>query len=53
MWNTLLEEIEDLGKNHVFSVQSQLRRMLLHLIKMRIQAGALRQQLAPLDHGCP
>ena len=33
----LAEEIEDLGKNHVFSVQSQLRRMLLHLIKMRIQ----------------
>jgi hypothetical protein len=33
----LAEEIESLGRNHAFSVQSQLRRMLLHLIKMRIQ----------------
>jgi len=37
------EEIEDLGKSERLAVRSQLRRMLAHLIKLRIQperAGA-------------
>ena len=37
------EEIEDLGRSERLAVRSQLRRMLAHLIKMRIQperAGA-------------
>lgn len=33
----LAQEIEDLGKRDGRSVDSQLRRMLLHLIKLRIQ----------------
>jgi hypothetical protein len=31
------EEIEDLGNSERWAVESQLRRMLLHLIKQRIQ----------------
>ena len=33
----LAEEIEDLGKSEASGVRSQLRRMLVHLIKLRIQ----------------
>ncbi|MEO8597830.1 MAG: DUF29 domain-containing protein [Candidatus Solibacter sp.] len=33
----LAEEIEDLGKSERKAVRSQLRRMLLHLIKQQIQ----------------
>jgi hypothetical protein len=39
----LAEEIEDLGKSERSAVRSQLRRMLVHLVKARIQperAGA-------------
>jgi len=32
-------EIEDLGKSERSAVRSQLRRMLLHLVKSRIQPG--------------
>ena len=33
----LAEEIQDLGKRDARAVRSQLRRMLMHLIKLRIQ----------------
>jgi len=33
----LAEEIEDLGKSHRYAVESQMRRLLLNLIKVRIQ----------------
>jgi hypothetical protein len=33
----IAEEIEDLGKSERSAVRSQLRRMLLHLVKARIQ----------------
>jgi hypothetical protein len=39
----VVEEIEDLGRSERLAMRSQLRRMLAHLIKMRIQperAGA-------------
>jgi len=34
---TVAEEIEDLGKSESSTVRSQLRRMLVHLVKSRIQ----------------
>jgi len=36
-WEHLIEEIASLGQSDERAVRSQLRRMLMHLIKMRIQ----------------
>jgi Domain of unknown function DUF29 len=53
------EEIEDLGRSERLAVRSQLRRMLTHLIKMRIQAeragvswrgSILNARIEILDH---
>jgi len=36
-WENVAEEIEDLGKSDRRGVSSQLRRMLLHMVKQRMQ----------------
>lgn len=36
-WEHLIEEIVSLGQSDEHAVRSQLRRMLMHLVKMRIQ----------------
>jgi hypothetical protein len=36
-WESVVEEIETLGRSERAAVRSQLRRMLAHLIKQRIQ----------------
>ena len=36
-WEHLIEEIVSLGQSYEHAVRSQLRRMLMHLVKMRIQ----------------
>ncbi len=36
-WENVIEEVESLGRSQRASVRSQLRRMLVHLIKQRIQ----------------
>ncbi len=42
----VVEEIEDMGKRDFRSARSQLRRMLLHLIKTEDSAGARWNKLA-------
>jgi hypothetical protein len=42
-WESVIEEVETLGRSERAAVRSQLRRMLVHLIKQRVQperAGA-------------
>src|ERR1700683_2873050 len=36
-WESVVEEIETLGRSERAAVRSRLRRMLLHLIKQRVQ----------------
>jgi hypothetical protein len=38
-WDHLIEEIVSLGQSDERAVRSQLRRMVMHLIKLRIQPG--------------
>jgi hypothetical protein len=36
-WESVIEEVETLGRSERAAVRSQLRRMLVHLIKQRVQ----------------
>jgi hypothetical protein len=45
-WENLAEEIEDLGKSERRSIESQMVRMLEHLLKLQYAGGTIRRNNA-------
>ena len=42
-WENVAEEIEDLGKSQRHSVESQMVRLLEHLLKLQYAGGTIRR----------